>query len=669
MDKIKFSNVIAGNITASSLSLEELEYCLTRFNDSYRSGTELVSDHRYDHEFKKALSVINPEHELLSRIEPEPDNAFGKLPQVRHKSPMLSTENAFDGIEIKKFVNRVHNAALEIGIDNPVFRATPKLDGWSGIDVDGVLATRGSGMKGTNITHAFDRGLVPAGGRGQGPGEIIVLKSYFEEFLADTFTSPRNFMSAIISAEDVNDVALQALADKACHFVPYTLLYDDAWYGSGEEFLDDYKSICEDIENSCPYEVDGVVLEAVDSNLRRHMGATSHHHRSVIAVKLKKETLETRVNAIEWTTGRTGVVSPTVVYDTVFLSNGNLSRALAHNARRVIDTGLGVGSIIRIQRSGSVIPKIDSVVSAAEVVEVPVKCPVCNHTLSWDGPRLVCPNTSSCDAQTERRIIHFFHILGNVNSFGPKSVEKIVKAGHRTLEGIYSLTLQEFESLGFGPGESRRFIEELARSQSEPVEDWRFLAAFAIPNLGRGDSRRLLEAHALETLGEITVEEVESIHGFGPLTSPAIVEGLQGAWKTISYLMHLGFTLERTRSVGGTESPIQGKSIVFTGAMESGSRDDLIKSARALGAKSQSSVNKSTDIVVCGARVGKNKLDSVSKLNANGANIQVLSESEYLELISSDGDSSNSVEIFDTRSTAAPIVMTTPGGETQLSLF
>lgn len=648
MNEHKFSLVMTNAITAHQLSIEEIQFCLDRFNTEYRKGFPLVSDERYDHEFKAALAKLSPSDNLLTRVEPEPLNAFGDLPLVRHKTPMLSTDNALNAEAISKFIKQVQQAADEIGIDTPTFRATGKLDGWSGSDVDGVLATRGSDGFGSDVSIAFQRGVIPIGGRDQGVGEIIVDIDYFTDHLSDEFTCGRNFIASIIGSETPREATLKALSDKACHFVPYSTLY--AWQGDGGSFNNDYLAICEDIERGTPYELDGIVLEVVEEDLKRHMGATSHHHRWMIAIKLQSETSEQTVTDIEWTVGRSGTVTPTAIYEPVFLSGATLSRALAHNARRVLDWKIGVGAVISIQRSGSVIPRINSVTTPSDNVVVPTECPCCSHALIFDDVKLMCPNALGCSAQAVRGIFHFCNIMGNINSFGEKSIEKMVKHGITYLPFIFTMSEQDFEVMGFGNGEAKRFVKELERGRTEAVSDWKFLASFGIHTLGRGDSRKLLEVYPLEVLNTLTEEDVEKIHGFGDVTAKFIVEGIADRWELISSLMELGFNLERTASIApDLESPIKGKFIVFTGSMQHGSRDDMTKQARALGAKPQSGVSASkTDMVVLGDRVGQKKLDDVAKFNAAGANIKLISELDYIALLGGSVSVSTDVVIFNT---------------------
>ena len=137
------------------------------------------------------------------------------------------------------------------------------------------------------------------------------------------------------------------------------------------------------------------------------------------------------------------------------------------------------------------IPKLERVIQPSETVALPENCPVCGTELTWQNDFLRCTNRS-CRAQIEQSISHWFKTLGNADWFGIKSIQKMVAGGFDTLEKIYALQEADFEGLGFGPVQSRNLADALAISRTKPVEDWRFLAAFGIANLGKGDSRKLL---------------------------------------------------------------------------------------------------------------------------------------------------------------------------------
>jgi DNA ligase (NAD+) len=282
-----------------------------------------------------------------------------------------------------------------------------------------------------------------------------------------------------------------------------------------------------------------------------------------------------------------------------------------------------------------VIPKLEKVLQPSDDIQVPNVCPACHSELSWQNDFLKCLN-SACRAQIEQRISHWFRTLGNADWFGIQTIRKIVQNGHDSLEKIYSLTEEDFRRFGFGPVQSKNLADALAMSKSKPVEDWRFLAAFGIQNLGTGESRKLLSYMSLQELIAAEKEDIEKINGFGEITSQAISQGIQTQSKTIAAMLSLGFNLQRTpllRERSTIESPIAGKGIVFTGKMQKGTREEMQAVARRLGATVQTTVSRNTDYLVCGENVGAAKIQKADALQ-----VRRLMEDEYLSMIDMDSD-------------------------------
>jgi DNA ligase (NAD+) len=523
----------------TALSADELAERLETFNEAYRSGTPLVSDAEYD-ALVEHLRAIAPDHPFLQSVEPE---VFPAKRQVRHPVPMLSTEKAYVTEGLKQFVVRVHKKAAELGIQQVMFRVTPKLDGLAGCDDGRVLASRGDGLYGYDITSAFDKGVVAVGGRGEGLGEIVVSLSYFEEYLADAFEHPRNLVVGIVSSDTVNEAARQALADGAVRFLPYRSLPD--WVGSGEDLLSRIEALYTEL-TAVDYPTDGLVVEAVDERLREAMGATSHHYRWQIAYKRRGDTAVTRVASVTWQVGRTGVLTPVMAVEPVSLSGATIRRVTAHNAERVEKDGIGAGARIEIIRSGEVIPKIERVLEPGDRVSLPRHCPSCGTPLVREGPFLRCPNNGGCRDQIVQRIHHWFHTIGNADWFGIKTVERLVDRGADTLARVYDLTAEDYQAMGFGPGQAANLVEAVQLSRTQRLEDWRFLAAFGLPHLGTGDSRRLLRVIPLELLFEVSAEQVARIYGFAERTSADITAEIAARADQIAAMWQRGFNLERT---------------------------------------------------------------------------------------------------------------------------
>jgi len=455
-------------------NVEALVAKLEAYNRAYRSGKPLISDGDYDH-LAEQLRSLDPDNPFLKRVEPE---VFTSRRKVRHPVPMLSTEKAYTQEALARFIARVEKAAGEIGLAQVLFRVTVKLDGLAGRDDGDSFVSRGNGEEGYEITSAFEKGIIPKGGRGHGLGEIVMLRSYFEEHMQGEFEHPRNLAVGIVTSDQLNAFARRALKDRAVHFVPYANLPD--WKGNGEELVSSIETIRADLTADIDYPLDGLVAEVVEDQLKNHMGATSHHYRWQIAIKTKGETGVTVVERLTWQVGRTGNITPVMEVMPVNLSGATIKRVTAHNAGLVSKQQIGPGAEIEIIRSGEVIPKLEKVISPSRSVDLPEKCPSCNTRLQWRNDFLKCPNSSLCRCQVIQRIVYWFRTLGNADWFGLKTLEKLVDGGYDSLERLYAMTAVEFARLGFGPVQSVNLAEAVTTSRTKAVEDWRFLAAFGI---------------------------------------------------------------------------------------------------------------------------------------------------------------------------------------------
>jgi len=608
----------------SQESITELVDLLKAYNSAYRQGAPIVSDDEYD-TLVEQLRAMAPEHPFLHTVEVE---QFADRRQVRHPVPMLSIEKAYNREQLERFVTRVQKEARALGLGSVEYRLTPKLDGLAGRDDGTIFATRGNGETGYEISSAFAKGVVPIGGRGQGVGEIVAVKSYFDENMVEFFEHPRNMVVGIITSDTLNENAKRALDDGMVHFLPYnqvkSITVDE------NQLVESYRQLAEALLAEVDYPTDGVVAEITDDRLKEQLGATAHHYRWQIAIKSKGETAETTVTDIQWQVGRTGNITPVMIVDPVPLSGATIRRVTAHHAGNIRNLNIGPGTRIEIIRSGEVIPKLEAVLEAHGEIHLPETCPSCDNPLVWQNDFLKCTNLD-CQAQIEQRISHWFRILGNADWFGIKTIRRIVESGYRSLEAVYALTEQDFLDMQFGPVQSKNLAEAITISRTRPVEDWRFLAAFGISNLGTGDSRKLLAHVAIDDILSLTEQRIEQIKGFGKITSQAIDADLKRLGPLISHMLGLGFNLRRTplaSEVADTDSPVAGKGIVFTGKMTNMSREDMQAEARGLGARVQTAVSGKTDYLVCGAKVGAKKMGKAAKLG-----VKVLSEAEYRTLL------------------------------------
>ena len=609
----------------AELSTEQLVEWLIYANDAYRKGNPVVDDDSYDQVYYAELVKRDPQHPFLHSVEPESNRGKRK---VRHKAPMLSTDKAYSQDDITTFVERMirHAEAVDIEAVALRFRITPKLDGMAARYEDDILATRGNGLLGNDISRNLKRGLITVGGENTGNGEIVITARYFAENLSDHFSHPRNFVTGLIGADTLSEQAKKALQEGVIRFIPYqTLVAKECGY---ERLSTEVEALCQQIESACEYPVDGSVIDLLNQSVCDELGSTNHHHNWQIAKKTKGETAQTVVNNITWQTGRTGRITPVLNVETINLSGADISNVTAHNAGNVKNLNVGQGAIIEIVRSGEVIPKLLAVVKTGQDAIIPEHCPACNADAKMERDFLVC-QSDQCIAQTEARLQHFFRVLGNIDLFGPKTIEVLVSQQITELNAIYALSADQFENMGFGLKQATNLVAQLHRSRTEEVEDWRFLAAFGVQHLGRGDARKLLKATPLEKIIELNPEQLEEINGFGPITAAAIPASLQTKWHSIQALLNLDFNLilsDQNEQIA-KNSPVSDKAIVFTGAM-SQPRTVMKEKALSLGAKVQASVNKKTDILVIGAKVGAKKIEKAETLGT-----EVMTEQAYLQLL------------------------------------
>ncbi len=619
--------------TARSLSTEELLEFLQICNALYRGGEQLISDTRYDHSFREELQKRQPDHPYLQQVEAE--SAISSKTEALPER-MLSTDKAYHIKEVERWIRRIEQTAqrLRLNFNELEFKVTPKLDGFAAYYTGNKLYTRGDGRRGTDISRVLKRGLTIAGdlslnhGTGDhGAGEIVVSRSYFSQKLADRFDNSRNFQASVIREKSLSASVHKAIEDHAVVFYPFSQL--PCWRGYWPALQADFDNIVSTIKSTVDYDVDGVVIEATDADIKHNMGATQHHHRWQIAYKNNQKTTRVEVLAVLPQTSRSGRINPVVEVPPTRLSGAIIQRVSAHHYGMVEEKGIGVGAILEIIRSGEVIPKIEAVITAAKGI-IPQQCPSCNNELLWDNDYLICTNHLLCPAQITHTIEHFFKILGNNDGFGRATVEKLFDHGIRKIDAIYALKTADFVSMGFGPKQSINLEMQLLRSRQEQIEDWRFLAAFGIYRLGTGNCEKLLSHYSLSELFILTEEQITAIEGFAEKTAAMVVTGLQKITPLFKQLDQLGFNLQhqKQRQINAISS-LSGKLFVFTGTMLQGSRTEMQARAKQLGARIGTTVTSKTDYLVTGNHVGARKVNS-----AKEKGVQILSEQEYLSLIS-----------------------------------
>ena len=627
LTNIQIQDITNQKILISDLTDEDLlEFCKFA-NQRYRDGSPIISDEDYDFIYTLELSKRLPDHPFLQKVEDE--NVGFSEEKIKLPEKMLSTDKAYSWEEVNKWLERIRKFSEEINfsLDNIQIKGTAKLDGFAGFDDGNKLYTRGDGNKGSDITRVFERGLGTFNNshRGQGPGEIVVKRSYFEKHLSGHFEYPRNFQASLIKEKELDQFAKDAIANEAALFVPFSQL--PFWAGSISEFTNNFNSIVSDLESGVDFDIDGVVFEIVNSELKLHMGSNRKFHRWQIAFKENKEKAQVKVLSITAQVGRTGKITPVAELEPTQLSGATIYRASGHHYGLVKEQGLGSGSVIELTRSGLVIPKINKVIRSVEA-EIPSKCPSCDENLTWESDFLMCLNHETCKDQIIGKIIYFYKVLANNDGFGEATIQKLYDEGIRNVGDIYKLTEFNLVSMGFGEKTSQNLINQLIRSRQESIEDWRFLAAFGVLRLGMGNCENLLKNYPLDQVFDLSVDDISNIDGFAELTAELIFNGLLNIKPQYDNLIKDGFELEKTLILGETNTSdnlYHNKKIVFTGSMSS-SRAELQKQAKAFGAIVGSSVSSKTDLLIIGENVGQSKIKAAEKHG-----VEILSEAEYLQ--------------------------------------
>ena len=620
------NQIIQQEILTDDLSDDDLaDFCQTA-NLAYRSGDSIISDQDYDFIYLPALKKRLPGHSLFESIEPE-GQGFSEekvlLPEL-----MLSTDKAYSWDEIFKWIERLEKAAIEINLESSLIqiKATPKLDGFAGFDDGTHLYTRGDGKKGSDISRVFDRGLQVYNDseRGQGAGEIVVKKSYFESHLSNDFEYPRNFQASLIKEKTLDQKAQQAIMDKAALFVPFIQL--PIWLGDINTLTTQFEKIVTDILATVDFDVDGVVFEVTNESLKTQMGANRKFHRWQIAFKENKDKAQVKVLSVTPQVGRTGKITPVAELEPTLLSGATIVRATGHHYGLVKEQGLGAGSIIELTRSGLVIPKINKVLKSA-AVDIPDHCPSCGEKLQWESDFLMCVNHAICPAQVIGKMAYFFKILANNDGFGIATIKKLYEHGIRKISQIYTLSVNDLSAMGFGEKTSINLVNQLKRSTSEQIEDWRFLAAFGVMRMGMGNCENLLKSHPLDKIFNLDLQKIEQVDGFAQLTAQLIVKGLQGIKTEFELLKPYNFNLEVTqlsKNAVKLTHEFFAKKVVFTGKMKN-PREQMKKHAKSIGIEVYSSVNSKTDYLVIGEKVGSKKIQNAKKFE-----VEVITETDYL---------------------------------------
>lgn len=584
---------------------------------------------------------------------------------------MYSLGNAFNEEEVGAFIQRVQNQTEQ----EVEFMVECKIDGLAialtyenGTFVRG--ATRGDGTVGEDITTNLRtiRSLplklkepvsVEVRGEAYMPKDVFKqLNDEREETGEVPFANPRN-----AAAGGLRQIDPKAVSKRRLNMFLYSALYNDDFDVESQaelfeqlQFLgfrtNPLRKLCknqtevmdfihqiEEERHDLPYEIDGIVIKVNDVALQQQLGYTVKAPRWAIAYKFKADIAETKLNEVEWTVGRTGVVTPTAVMDPVQLAGSTVQRASLHNVDLIEALDVRIGDTVEIHKAGDIIPEIVSVVMSqrpedSQPLPIPTTCPRCDAELVRmnEEVALRCVNPL-CPAQKLAKMIHFSSRNAmNITGLGDKIMEHLInQALVSDPSDLYMLKQEDFLTLPNTKEKSAtKYHNAIEKSKSNSLE--RLLFGLGIRHVGSKAARLISEKfRKIEAIQKASTEDIETIDGIGPMISQAIVEyfDMDESNELIQRLQEAGVNTDYLgvvpEEIDLKDNFFANQTVVLTGSMETLTRGEAKKRLENLGAKVTGSVSKNTNYLVAGEAAGS-KLTKAQELG-----IAIMNEETFLE--------------------------------------
>ena len=635
--------------------MKELVELLNRYaTEYYTSDNPSVSDSEYDRLYRELVELEKAHPEQVLPDSPT-HRVGGKIldgfEKYSHQYPLYSLQDAFSREELDAFDARVRKE-----LDYVTYICELKIDGLSisltyeqGIFVAG--ATRGDGSVGENITENLKRVKdiplsLPEKLDITVRGECYMPRASFnqvnlarQENGEPEFANPRNAAAGTLRQLDTGVVAKRNLA---------TFLYQEAspsTRDSQEKVLnhleqlgfvvnprrllahsmDEVWEFIQEVgqeRDQLPYDIDGVVIKVNDLAGQEQLGFTVKAPKWAVAYKFPAEEKEAKLLSVDWTVGRTGVVTPTANLTPVQLAGTTVSRATLHNVDYIAEKDIRKDDTVIVYKAGDIIPAVLRVVESKRVSEekldIPTNCPSCESKLLHfeDEVALRCINPR-CPAQIKEGLIHFAsRDAMNISGLGPSIVEKLFAANLvKDVADIYRLTVEDFLLLdGIKEKSAQKLYQAIQASKENSAE--KLLFGLGIRHVGSKASQLLLQHfHSIESLAQANPEEVASIESLGSVIAQSLQSYFEteGAKILLSELKELGVNLDYKGQVVAADAALSGLTVVLTGKLERLTRSEAKSKLENLGAKVTGSVSKKTDLVVAGADAGS-KLQKAQEL-------------------------------------------------------
>ena len=635
--------------------MNELVALLNRYaTEYYTSDNPSVSDSEYDRLYRELveLETAYPDQVLADspthRVGGKVLDGFEKY---SHQYPLYSLQDAFSREELEAFDARVRKE-----VAHPTYICELKIDGLSisltyekGILVAG--ATRGDGSVGENITENLKRVkdiplTLPEELDITVRGECYMPRASFDQVNQarqengePEFANPRNAAAGTLRQLDTAVVAKRNLA---------TFLYQEASPSTRDsqekvlnhleqlgfivnpkrilaENIDEIWNFIQEVgeeRENLPYDIDGVVIKVNDLAGQEELGFTVKAPKWAVAYKFPAEEKEAQLLSVDWTVGRTGVVTPTANLTPVQLAGTTVSRATLHNVDYIAEKDIRKDDTVIVYKAGDIIPAVLRVVESKRVSEekldIPTNCPSCNSDLLHfeDEVALRCINPR-CPAQIMEGLIHFAsRDAMNITGLGPSVVEKLFSANLvKDVADIYRLQEEDFLLLeGVKEKSAAKLYQAIQASKENSAE--KLLFGLGIRHVGSKASQLLLQHfHSIENLAQADPDEVASIESLGGVIAKSLQTyfATEGSEILLRELKEAGVNLDYKGQTVVANAALSGLTVVLTGKLERLKRSEAKTKLESLGAKVTGSVSQKTDLVVAGADAGS-KLQKAQEL-------------------------------------------------------
>ena len=655
-------------MTEIEKKIEGLRKTLRYHSDRYyNDDAPEIEDYEYDMMMRelKELEEKYPEYDTpdspTKKVGGVADNSFES---VAHSVRMESLQDAFSKDELREFSNRVEDTVSDVN-----YVVEPKIDGLSvSLEYrDGVFlrgSTRGNGDVGEDVSgnlrviHNIPLKLNKSIPYIEIRGEVYMPKKSFERVVdrqiingEKPFKNPRNAAAGSLRQKDSSVTASRGLDI----FVFNIQQIDGVELSSHKESLDFIKELgfntiptykkVDNIEDaiaeidrigeargSLEYDIDGAVIKVDDFSQRDILGSTAKYPKWAIAFKYPPEEKQTKLLDIEIAVGRTGVLTPTAILESVHLAGTTVSRATLHNQDFINEKGIAIGDVVTVRKAGDIIPEVLCVNehNSNSVFKFPDVCPSCGEKVyrDEDEAAIRCINPE-CPAQLLRNLIHFCsRDAMDIEGLGPAIIETFVNEGMiaKTYD-IYNLDFDKILSLeGFKETSANNIINSVNNSKNNDLS--KLIFALGIRHIGAKAGKLLADYFKdIDFVMNASVDDILQIDGFGKIMAESVVEffSSDSTKELIAKLKEAGVNMKSTNVVEDTR--FSGMTFVLTGTLPTLKRAEASKIIESFGGKTSSSVSKKTTYVLAGEEAGS-KLDKANKLG-----VQIISEEEFKEMI------------------------------------